>query len=110
MIIDTMKADRLQYRKARDTENTKFLTVFLGDLENEQLRGVKVDDELKEAELLEKYLPKQLTTDELSDSIDHIIEQHGFDSIGPIMGKLKQLHGTSYDGKVASQLVKEKLV
>ena len=71
-----------------------------------------VDNELAEAAALEKYLPKQLSPDEVKAKIQEIIAQVGATSIrdmGKVMGVAnKALAGLS-DGRTISGIVKELL-
>ena len=70
------------------------------------------DNELAEAAALEKYLPKQLSPDEVKAKIQEIIAQVGASSIrdmGKVMGVAnKALAGLS-DGRTISGFVKELL-
>ena len=70
------------------------------------------DNELAEAAALEKYLPKQLSPDEVKAKIQEIIAQVGANSIrdmGKVMGVAnKALAGLS-DGRTISGIVKELL-
>ena len=75
--------------------------------------GKPCDKEKAEKAILETYLPKQLTPEELAKAIDDIVAtlpEKSPKAMGQVMAKLKELHGGRYDGKLASQLVKEKLV
>jgi len=68
--------------------------------------------EAEEMAELEKYLPKQLTDDELSAAIDAIIAETGASGIkdmGRVMGAVLSAHKGQVDGKKASDLVKSKL-
>ena len=70
------------------------------------------DNELAEAAVMEKYLPKQLSVEEVKDKIQEIIGQVGATSIkdmGKVMGVAnKALAGLS-DGRTISTIVKELL-
>ena len=70
------------------------------------------DNELAEAAALEKYLPKQLSPDEVKAKIQEIVAQVGASSIrdmGKVMGVAnKALAGLS-DGRTISGIVKELL-
>ena len=70
------------------------------------------DNELAEAAVLEKYLPKQLSADEVKAKVQEIIAQVGATSIkdmGKVMGVAsKALAGLS-DGRAISAAVKELL-
>ncbi|MBR3285158.1 MAG: GatB/YqeY domain-containing protein, partial [Bacteroidales bacterium] len=70
------------------------------------------DNELAEAAVLEKYLPKQLSAEEVKAKVQEIIAQVGATSIkdmGKVMGVAnKALAGLS-DGRTISTVVKELL-
>lgn len=69
-------------------------------------------NELAEAAVIEEYLPKQLSEDELTDKLKAIIletKAQGLKDLGKVMGiATKQLAGTA-DGKAISAKVKELL-
>lgn len=70
----------------------------------------KVEEE--EIAVIEKYLPKQLSTEELKPIIQKIIEQTGASSMkdmGKVMGMASQQLAGKADGKTISGLVKELL-
>lgn len=70
------------------------------------------DEELAQASVIEEYLPKQLTPDELRKELQAIIAETGASGqkdMGRVMGvATKALNGRA-DGKAISQLVKELL-
>lgn len=62
-----------------------------------------------EVVILEAYLPKQLSDEQLSLVISKIIEDKKYTSIkdmGKVMGDLKSQYSGQYDGKKASDLIK----
>jgi uncharacterized protein YqeY len=66
-----------------------------------------------ERDLINKYMPQQLSESELKTIIQGIIKQFNLNSIrqvGLVMGELKKNYSARYDGTVAIQLVKESLV
>jgi uncharacterized protein YqeY len=69
------------------------------------------EKELAEAAILEKYMPSQLTEQEISQIIDSIIAEHNFTAadFGKAMGQLKSRVGQSADGSLMAKLLKEKL-
>ena len=75
----------------------------------EQNRKELADKELEEAEIIARYLPKQLSDEELTTAIQTIISQVGATSakdMGKVMGVAnKQLAGIA-DGKQIAALVK----
>jgi hypothetical protein len=66
----------------------------------------------EEIDALAKYLPKQLTKEELKEKISTIIERVGATSIkdmGKVMKEAKVEIGTTADGKTINEVVKELL-
>jgi uncharacterized protein len=60
--------------------------------------------------ILEQFLPKQMTVDELTAVVKAFVEQNGLTnakSMGLVMNMLKEQYGGMYDGKVASQVIKD---
>jgi uncharacterized protein len=83
------------------------LEIFL-----QQKRDDLAQKEREELEVIEKFLPKQLDTDQLKEKVKNIIRESGASSpsdFGRIMGLAsKQLAGQA-DGKAISAVVKELL-
>jgi hypothetical protein len=71
------------------------------------------EKEAQELEIIESFLPKQLTDEELSAVLDDLIAETGASSprdMGKVMGvAMKQLKGRA-DGKKVQELVKAKLI
>jgi len=70
------------------------------------------DNELAEAAALEKYLPKQLSPDEVKAKIQEIVAQVGATSIrdmGKVMGIANKVLAGLSDGRTISGIVKELL-
>ena len=66
----------------------------------------------KEIEVLEKYLPKQLNKDEITEIVKEIIDSLGATSMkdmGPVMKESKAKIGASADGRAINEVVKELL-
>lgn len=78
----------------------------------QQNRADLAQKEKEEIEVIEKFLPKQLSADELKEAVGKIIGETGASSpadMGKVMGvATKQLAGLA-DGKAISALVKELL-
>ena len=71
-----------------------------------------VKQELEEISIIETFLPTPLSDEELSDAIDHVIQEVGAKSIkemGKVMGILKQKFAGRVDFAKSSQEVKERL-
>jgi uncharacterized protein YqeY len=70
------------------------------------------DKELSEAAIIEEFLPKQLSQEEIESAVKSIIEETGANSVkdmGKVMGiASKQLAGKA-DGKLIAELVKKLL-
>ena len=80
---------------------------------SQQNRQDLAENELAEAAIIEEYLPKQMTEEELTAALKEIIAQTGASSakdMGKVMGvATKQLAGKA-EGKAISAKVKELLV
>jgi uncharacterized protein YqeY len=75
-------------------------------------RQEKADAELAEKAIIEAYLPKQLSDEELAQIVDEVVGS--FESptpqlMGQIIGKVKQATEGRADGSRIAQLVKERL-
>ena len=95
-----------------DEEVTKILNKFaknikenLNSLKGKTERNDAVISALNELELIESYLPKQLTTEEIGTKIDEMIRS-GANNMGMIM---KGFAGLQADKKVVSEMIKLKL-
>jgi uncharacterized protein YqeY len=68
--------------------------------------------ELSEKAIIESYLPRQLSDDELATIIADIISQNeasGPKAMGQVIGAVKQKVGASADGARIARMVKERL-
>lgn len=66
----------------------------------------------KEIQILEKYLPEQLTEEEILSLVKEAIENTGASSMkdmGKVMGALREKTTGKADGKVVSDMVKQEL-
>lgn len=71
-----------------------------------------IDDLKKEIDILSKYLPEQLTEEEIEKMVDIAINEVGATSardMGKVMQYLRPKTNGKADGKVVSNIVKEKL-
>lgn len=76
-----------------------------GNLEKQQA-------ELTEKEVIAKYLPAQLSEEDLVVMVDEVIAQtgaSGMQAMGQVMGAVKAKAGAAGDGSVIARLVKERL-
>lgn len=72
----------------------------------------RAENELKEAEILSKYLPEMASEEEIRASVKAEIAEMGEVSIkqmGAIIGKMKAKFGNSADGAILAKIVKEEL-
>jgi uncharacterized protein len=100
-----------------DDEAVTMIKKFATNCEETQrlleARGQSATVQRRELEILRAYLPEQLSRDELEQSIHTIVAELPEKSakvMGKVMAELKARHGSTYDGKLASELVKEALV
>ena len=72
----------------------------------------RAENELKEAEILSKYLPEMASEDEIRTAVKAEISAMGEVSIkqmGAVIGKMKAKFGNSADGAILAKIVKEEL-
>ena len=71
-----------------------------------------VEQTTKEIEILSKYMPEQLSNEEIEKLVDELIQSTGATSMkdmGKVMGALKEKTQGRADGKLVSDIVKQKL-
>jgi hypothetical protein cdiviTM7_02614 len=76
------------------------------------LDAERAENELKEAEILSRYLPEMASEEEIRAAVKDEISTMGEVSIkqmGTIIGKMKAKFGNSADGAVLAKIVKEEL-
>jgi len=72
----------------------------------------KAQKELTEKAIIEGYLPKQLSDDELKVIVDRIVSEQcaeGLQALGKVIGLVKAEVGTSVDGSRVAACAKERL-
>lgn len=72
----------------------------------------KADKELTEKRIIEEYLPKQMSGEELGVVIDQIIDEvkpTGPQQMGQVISAVKERVGVAADGSLVARLVKERL-
>ena len=122
-VIQMIRAAILQIEKDKgiQVEDDKILEIIakevktkkdaLKDFEKAKRQDL-IDQTNKEIEILQEYLPKQLTKEEIIPIIQEIIKETGASSIkdmGKVMDQAKAKLGVSADGKTISECVKELL-
>ena len=71
-----------------------------------------VEEEQKELEVIEKYLPEQMTDDEIKELVDEVIDETGASSMqdmGKVMGTIMPKVKGKADGSKVQAIVRSKL-
>lgn len=68
-------------------------------------RDEMIEKNTAEVAIVQKYLPEQLSAEELKSLIGSLVAG-GADSMGKIMGELNKTHKGKFEGKMASELAK----
>lgn len=109
-----------------DKEVKSILRVLIGEMDREgkvlsderiiaiikkMIENAKIVGNLNEVAILETYLPKQLTEEQISGLVTALIFQNNYTikDMGKIMNELKSKYAGQYDGKLASQIIKDLL-
>lgn len=118
--MNSLKQKITDYRNSH-TETRTLLGTVLGELDRisktptdneciqlikkmiESNRLVNTTESLYENQLLEQFIPQQLTESQ----IESIIKRERFQSIKDCMGFFKELYAGLYDGKLVSKIFKE---
>lgn len=82
------------------------------DLYEQNDRAELANDERKEAEILQRYLPKQLSESEITKIVEQVMAELGasdMKSMGAVIGAVKQRVGNTADGAIVARIVKENL-
>lgn len=109
-----------QIAKTRALEEAEILALIRSEIKRRKeaaelfMSGGRTElaqKETLEAEILEKYLPPQMSEAAIIQLIDELIAQHQFSAkdFGKAMGAIKARAGTAADGGVLAKLLKEKL-
>jgi uncharacterized protein YqeY len=83
----------------------KSLNETLTILSNQSISGEKYQKVSDELQIIKRYLPKELSVDEINQKLDELISS-GLDNLGLIM---KEFSTLPVDKKMVSELVKTKL-
>lgn len=99
-------------RDTTDQEVIATIKKFIKNIDETIAVAGSTETLVAEKDALQVYLPRQLTEPELRVTIGNIIVTQGLSgpkAMGQLMGELKKNHAGSYDGALASRLVKELL-
>ena len=118
-IIGKIKATQIDKGETlTDEESLKILKTAAKQLKEslDQYRKGGRDDlaekEAFELTLLEKYLPEQLSEEQIRQTVKNIVKNTGFGSMqdmGKVMGATMQELAGSADGKIVQKIVQEEL-
>jgi uncharacterized protein len=88
----------------------KFLKNVSENIKILEEMGKETATALKEKEILESFLPKQLSTEELEKVVESIVAdlpEKSVKMMGAVMAELKKRHEGLFDGKSASEIVRK---
>jgi len=74
--------------------------------------STRTEAELNEKKIIEEYLPKQLSEEEISEVVDKVIVDTGASTMadmGKVIGQVKAQLGATAEGSIVAKLAKEKL-
>lgn len=122
-VIQMVRAAILQIEKDKgiEVDDSKILEIIAKEVKTRQDsitdfekggRQDLVEQAKREIEILSKYLPKQLTREELKEKLAIIIKEIGATSMkdmGNVMKEAKAQIGTAADGRSINEVVKELL-
>lgn len=100
--------DAIEVLVAREVKKRKESASAYGAAGREDL----VEQELKEADVLANYLPEQASEDDIRKAVQAAIAEldaSGPSAMGQVIGKVKATFGTSADGALIAQIVKQEL-
>ena len=121
--VQMVRAAILQIEKDKgiEVDDNKIIEIIAKEVKtkkdalNDFVKGGRndlVEQTNKEIEILQKYLPKQLSREELKDILTKIIDKLGATSIkdmGNVMKEAKAEIGAGADGRTINEVVKELL-
>ena len=122
-VIQMVRAAILQIEKDKgiEVDDSKILEIIAKEVKTRQdsitdfekgERQDLVEQAQREIEILSKYLPKQLTREELKEKLTIIIKEIGATSMkdmGNVMKEAKAQIGTAADGRSINEVVRELL-
>lgn len=121
--VQMVRAAILQIEKDKgiDVDDNKIIEIIAKEVKGKKDalaefekggRDDLIEQTNKEIEVLEKYLPKQLSKDEIKEKVEEVINKLGATSMkdmGPVMKEAKALIGAAADGRAINEVVKELL-
>lgn len=120
-LLSQIKDERIKHRPKRDINDEDVTKVLLSAQKKRKesiemyLAGGRddlVEKEKQELSVIERYLPEQLSKDEILEIVNQVVNESGATSVkdmGKVMGAaMAKLKGKA-DGKVVQNLVRERL-
>jgi len=136
-LLNKIKKEQLLARKAKDTLRASLLTTVIGEASpsgNQTVTDADVEEKVgkfyknlrdnraiyvernqdvsevdKEMEILEEFLPKQLSEDDIKNIVNEFVNNNelpeGNKAMGQVMGHLSKNYKGRFDGKVAKTVV-----
>jgi uncharacterized protein YqeY len=104
----TLSDDQIQKVLARESKKRNETAEIYKNVDEIE----RADKELAEKKIIDNYLPKQLSEEEISKAVQNYIDKLGASSqadMGRVIGAVRTELGASADGAVIARLVKEKL-
>lgn len=111
LLAESVIVGKNQGRETTDQETVAVIKKFVKNI-NEYISAVKGNDnetlnKLKtELDILSRYLPPQLTEDEMSVIVSNLISDDPTLNVGSIMKVMKERYDGRYDGKTLSSVAK----
>ena len=121
VVIDGVKHFKLKYDENNPFTDNDVIAVIQKlskqrqesiDIYNQAGKTELAEKEMKEKAILDEYLPKMLSEDELNSVVDSIIAETGASTMkdmGNLMKTLSSKYPNQYDGKLASTIIRGKL-
>lgn len=119
VLLGDLEKHSIQHQHATTDKDVVMLVrrLLKTNAENRQIYGDRRDWDMcgdldHEREVLESFLPTQLSAEEVIDAVIAAIEETGAavpKEMGKVMGVLKRKHGASIDMQLASKLTKARL-
>ena len=122
-VVQMVRAAILQIEKDKgiEVDDNKIIEIIAKEVKGKKDALVEfekggredlIEQTNKEIEVLERYLPKQLSKDEITEVVKEVIASLGATSIkdmGPVMKEAKAKIGAAADGRAINEVVKDLL-
>jgi len=121
MLQSTIKNKEIELKKRDGLSDEEIGQLVISEIKkrNDSIESYKsgnrndlVENEEKEIEILKKYMPEQMSEEEVGKIVEKVIADIGASSVadfGKVMGKMMAEVKGKADGNLVSKIVKEKL-